>query len=188
MDVLAKSFMQGTICYTWVFVITFFLATCVYIWSIFNGVFDIFAILIGYFVVIVISTVIFAYSIKSRREALKTEADRLVALHNPYFAPFGLRWHAPVRFPQCVELWKDYRGQQSGYTLQHPQGGYMGQPMFPTGYPVYNVPNMQYQNLGNQRTGAVGQAQYPQNQGNQRNQGNQGYYQGASGYIPPQQI
>jgi len=103
-----------------------------------------FTVFVGFlFATVFYSIILSIYSKRSYRKARKC-VQRLIEKHNPEFASMGLRWNIPLSFPQWIELWKDYKGQN---TFEQNMGA---QPQHAYTLPIQTIQNKplsQYPNL-----------------------------------------
>jgi len=109
----------------------------------------------------------------------KAKCTEICNRHNLNFVSRGLRWHVPVNFPQCIELWKDYRGIYMPTVNQQPY------PFVPN----YGAPN---QNIGGTQQFMGGEPQFQNQNLPQLQYPNypQGYQEQPSNnmYIPSSQV
>jgi len=100
--------------------------------------------LLGTLVWTIILAVYSRISLKRARKAVQSLIDR----ENQFFGNYGLRWNVPLAFPNWIELWKDYKGQnynyipnQANFSLPHSNQvqNHIQNPRQPQGpYPSFN--------------------------------------------------
>jgi len=122
---------------------------------------------------------------RRKQKKTKKSVENYIKKHSGEFAAQGLRWNIPSAFPHWIELWKDYRVQNSyPQALNAPQGTYNLNNNNNSGqYPVYQYPPMPQQNMSHTPLNVQPRQIYPslmaqpllahQNDGNQN-------------YVPPQ--
>jgi len=82
----------------------------------YNGFDDVdtfFSALMVYFFALIFYTLLLQCVMKHKQKKARKSIESLIKKHSAEFAAQGLRWNLPLAFPHWIELWKDYKVQNS---------------------------------------------------------------------------
>jgi hypothetical protein len=84
-----------------------------------------FVALMVYLFTILFYSLLLQFITRRKQKKARKSVERIIEKHNGEFTAQGLRWNMPLAFPHWIELWKDYRVQNSyPQALAAPQGAY----------------------------------------------------------------
>jgi len=140
-----------------------------------------------YVVALLFYSLLLQFVTRRKQKKAKKSVENYIKKHSGDFAAQGLKWNVPLAFPHWIELWKDYRVQNTyPQALAAPQGTYNfnnNTQNNSSPYPVYQYPPMPQQNIPRTPLNVQPRQIYPslmaqpllahQNDGNQN-------------YVPPQ--
>jgi hypothetical protein len=75
----------------------------------------VFSAMFAFLFIAVISSLGFSAFVRCKDRKAQKRIKSFVEKNSQAFNVLGLRWSMPLRFPQWIELWKDYKSQSSAY-------------------------------------------------------------------------
>jgi len=80
---------------------------------------DLFTYFMGYLLAVIFYALLLQLYIRRKQRKAKKSVKSYMKKNGQAFNEQGLRWNAPMFFPQWIELWKDYKGMP-GFTQSAP--------------------------------------------------------------------
>lgn len=105
-----------------------------------------FVALMVYLFTILFYSLLLQFVTRRKQKKARKSVERIIEKHAGEFAAQGLRWNMPLCFPHWIELWKDYKVQNTyPQALAAPQGTYnFTNNQIPQAYqlpmPQHNIP------------------------------------------------